>query len=377
MLYHSPNVAPSLGPILGGALAQRPGWPWIFWLLVILSGFGLVILFLFLPETARAIVGSGGFPTNKTDMIVCSIWNSKKPTSDTRDHASQPRRLRFPNPLKCLVLLARKDTVLIVTINGIYYSTYCCIQASQALLFIEIYRFEEIQAGLIYLPFGIGCALASFISGWERSLRTGRTAVNLREGKIMDRDYRLTAKLYRFPVDRVKGDDLSRFHIERARFRSSWYFLVSAIISVTGYGWTLTYKVVRIPSSQCPNVPFTDRGNENIAVPLMLQFFIGASITCLFNMCGTLLTDLNPRNPALAQASSNIVRCALSASGLAAVEAMISHVGPGWTFTIFSGLCLLTVPMILAEMRWGFGWRSGRQEDVELQVHAETGSEKP
>ena len=193
----------------------------------------------------------------------------------------------------------------------------------------------------------------------------------------MDRDYRLTAKLYRFPVDRVKGDDLSRFHIERARFRSSWYFLLSTVISVTGYGWTVSYKVVCISSVQSLNIPFTDSGNENIAVPLILQFFIGASITCLFNMCGTLLTDLNPRNPALAQASSNIVRCALSASGLAAVEAMISHVGPGWTFTIFSGLCLLTAPMILAEMRWGFGWRSGGQEDVEPQVNVETGSERP
>ena len=64
----------------------------------------------------------------------------------------------------------------------------------------------------------------------------------------MDRDYRLTAKVYRFPVDRAKGDDLSRFRIERARFRSSWYFLLSTIISVTGYGWTVTYKVVRISS---------------------------------------------------------------------------------------------------------------------------------
>ena len=165
MSYRSPNVAPSLGPILGGALAQSPGWPWIFWLLVILSGLCLVILFLFLPETAREIVGSGGFPASQTGMIVCSIWNRKKHTSDSGDRVSQPRRIRFPNPLKCLVLLARNDTVLIVTINGIFYSTYCCVQASQALLFIEIYRFEEIQAGLIYLPFGVGCALASFISG--------------------------------------------------------------------------------------------------------------------------------------------------------------------------------------------------------------------
>ena len=132
-----------------------------------------------------------------------------------------------------------------------------------------------------------------------------------------------------------------------------------------------------VPMQHSSEYSFADISNENIAFPLVLQFFIGASITCLFNMCGTLLTDLNPRNPALAQASSNLVRCTLSATGLAALQEMISRMGPGWTFTIFSGLCLLTAPMILAEMRWGFGWRSGRQQDVELQVNAEAGSRRP
>ena len=88
-------------------------------------------------------------------------------------------------------------------------------------------------------------------------------------------------------------------------------------------------------------------------------------------MCGTLLTDLNPDNPALAQASSNIVRCALSAAGLAALQAMIDAVGPGWTFTVFSGLCLLTLPMLLAEVRWGFAWRSVRQQEIELRKTAD------
>ena len=93
-------------------------------------------------------------------------------------------------------------------------------------------------------------------------------------------------------------------------------------------------------------------------------------------MCGTLLTDLNPRNPALAQASSNIIRCALSAGGLATLQKMISSMGPGWTFTIFSVLCLLTAPMILAEVRWGFSWRGERQQDVELQCDAEAGPQR-
>lgn len=60
----------------------------------------------------------------------------------------------------------------------------------------------------------------------------------------MDRDYHTVARRCDFPVDRVKGDDLSKFRIERARFRSSWYFLASTVASVTGYGWALAYKVV-------------------------------------------------------------------------------------------------------------------------------------
>ena len=82
-------------------------------------------------------------------------------------------------------------------------------------------------------------------------------------------------------------------------------------------------------------------------------------------MCGTLLTDLHPANPATAQAPSNIVRCALSASGLAVIELMITHIGVGWTFTIFAGSCLATAPMILAEVYWGLRWRQARGREAE------------
>lgn len=43
--------------------------------------------------------------------------------------------------------------------------TYGCIQASLSSLFIDIYGFEELEVGLVYLPFGFGCLIASFISG--------------------------------------------------------------------------------------------------------------------------------------------------------------------------------------------------------------------
>ncbi|KAL8681112.1 MAG: hypothetical protein Q9186_002764 [Xanthomendoza sp. 1 TL-2023] len=45
---------PALGPIVGGFAAEAKGWRWTIWELMWGSGFCLVILFFFLPETSSA-----------------------------------------------------------------------------------------------------------------------------------------------------------------------------------------------------------------------------------------------------------------------------------------------------------------------------------
>ncbi|KAL9116965.1 MAG: hypothetical protein Q9187_006503 [Circinaria calcarea] len=168
-----PNVAPSLGPVLGGGLAERAGWPWIFWFLTMISGFCLAVLVVFLPETSRAVVGNGSVPAKGINMTLGSILRSQRPYTPTREESQLKRQIYFPNPLKCLLLLREKDTVLIVSINGIFYMTYSCIQASLSSLFIELYGFSELKAGLIYLPFGFGCVVASYTFGMPLSLHLG------------------------------------------------------------------------------------------------------------------------------------------------------------------------------------------------------------
>lgn len=165
-------MAPSLGPILGGVFADRVGWPWIFWFLAILSGFCLVNVFLFLPETARSIVGNGSLPVKGLNRTCYTFVRRPNSLSEPGLKTAQVRHLRIPNPFRCLVVLFRKDTAIIVTVNGVLYMTYCCIQASLASLFVDIYGFKELEAGLIYLPFGVGCVLASYISGtWLHTFR--------------------------------------------------------------------------------------------------------------------------------------------------------------------------------------------------------------
>jgi len=164
---HSPNVAPSLGPVLGGAFSQHAGWPWIFWFLALLSSICLLLIACFLPETSRLIVGNGNAPSEWYHQTAMSLIQRRHWTNDCERVPAvlSKRKLRIPNPIKCLKLLFDRSTALIVLVNGIFYMSYGCIQASMSSLFIQRYGFNQLDAGLIYLPFGAGCVLASFLSG--------------------------------------------------------------------------------------------------------------------------------------------------------------------------------------------------------------------
>ncbi|KAG9236957.1 multidrug resistance protein [Amylocarpus encephaloides] len=322
-----PNVAPSLGPVLGGVLSQFVGWRWIFWTLVLLSGICLLWIGIFLPETSRHIVGNGSIPTAWYHQTAWSLL--QRPRSQKQQSTQEPPKRNFhvPNPISCLKLLFHRSTSLIILVNGIYYMTYGCIQASMSSLFIELYDFNELEAGLIYLPFGVGCALASLVSGY-----------------IMNWDYRRTASEYGFVIDKVSGDDLTRFPIEKARFRSISYAVTLSSACIVGYGWALQAHTVM----------------KSVAVSLILQFLLGSAASMVFNMCGTLLVDLHPKSPASAQAALNIVRCSLSAGGLALLQFVIDRVGVGWCFTIFAGLCLSMLLPIWTVHRYGMIWRKAQ-----------------
>ncbi|KAL8922889.1 MAG: hypothetical protein Q9172_003363 [Xanthocarpia lactea] len=318
------TTAPTMGPILGGVIGATIGWRWIFWFLSIVSGVCLLLIILTLPETARNIVGNGStVPSPLYRLPITDIMgrNSQARTDGPNSEVARKSGWHVPNPMACLKVLSRKDTFIVVTAGGIIYMAYSCMQASLSTLCIEIYSLGQLEAGLIYLPFGFGSIALTCVS----------------------------ARSHNLPVDKVRGDNLLTFPVEKARLRSAFIPIGIAALTFVGYGWSLHF-------------------HAHLSVPLVLQFLLGLSVQMCFNINNTLLMDINHRTPATAQAASNIIRCVLAAVAVAVLENVMGRIGVGWTFTLLGFGTLGSGLLYWVDRGWGMRWRTESHEGHDATV---------
>jgi predicted MFS family arabinose efflux permease len=250
------------------------------------------------------------------------------------------RKLCFPNPLKTVHIITGKDMAMVLIYNSLIYTAFYDVVASIPQLFQEIYNFNDLQIGLCYLPFGAGCALASFING-----------------RMLDRNYKRVARQICFTINRKHGDDLRYFPIERARLELIWPRLGFGLSCYLCYGWVL-------------------EKNANLAAPLVLLFLIGLFINGAFNILGTLVVDLYPQSPSTATAANNSVRCLVGAGGTGIINIMIQHMGRGWCFTFIALVCIAAMPMLWVELKWGPGWREERRVRMDKQAEEKKRAEE-
>lgn len=95
-----------------------------------------------------------------------------------------------------------------------------------------------------------------------------------------------------------------------------------------------------------------------------MQFLIGTASTGIFNICGTFLVDLHPDCPSAVSALLNLLRCSLSATGLAVLQIIENHIGIGWCFTLFSGIAVTTIPLLFVQKIHGMKWRADEFQNV-------------
>jgi multidrug resistance protein len=308
------NLGACIGPVVGGWVAYSSGsFEWVFWALVIASGLLLFLVGGFLPETARSLVGNG----EKRVTLPWWYWTwlelvtrllrrgreKRLSESGTHEHslsieAETPRKFRVGNPLACLRIIFHLDTFFVLWMHGSFYTVDYSLVAATPDIYKQIYHFNEVQIGLTYLPRGVGIIVGGYCIG-----------------KVMDYNYKATARKINWIIDSVSGDNLKDFPIERARARGSGWLLLVSTIGLIGYGWTVHYQV-------------------HISILLILQFMQGLWGTCFYTVYNTLLVDAFPESPSTAAAAASITRCAMAATGIAVLQPLLDAAGRGWYFTV-------------------------------------------
>ena len=337
------NLGACLGPVFGGLVAYKSGsYAWVFRALVIVGGILWLGIGFLLPETARKVVGNGSGRRNQSLWeqdwwsVVTRRFRTKKNQDDEKDSARVEgaetlavqgflQRISIPNPLACLRIIFHFDTFLTLWMHGSFYTVDYSLVAAIPDIYKDIYKFNELCIGLAYLPRGLGIISGGYCNG-----------------KFMDHNYRVTAKKTGKTVDRVKGDDLKDFPIERARSRGSYWLLMISTATLIGYGWVVEKHV-------------------HFSVLLVLQFIQGFWGTCFYTAYNTLLVDIFPESPSTAAAAASIVRCAMAAAAVAILQPLLDAAGRGWYFTIlgiWSGGCgVIAVWLIRTK---GMDWRTKR-----------------
>ncbi|KAL2262074.1 hypothetical protein VTK26DRAFT_2536 [Humicola hyalothermophila] len=316
------NVGPALSPVLGGVLAEYLAWRAIFWFCLIYAAAWLIPYILAIPETCRNVVGNGSVPPPRWNMTIVELIRCRRqggradtPVDDTK------RKLRLPNPINALKVVFEKEMAMLLLYNTMIYLVFILIAATVSTQFADIYHLSDLQIGLCYLPYGLGCCVAAVLQGY-----------------ILDGNYRRIARQIGFTIDYKRGDDLRHFPIEKARIMPVYPILLTGIASVICYGWVLHFET-------------------GLAGPLVLLFVVGLCVTGSFSILTTLLVDLYPEAPATAVAANNLVRCLFGAAGTAFIESMLGALGRGWTYTFWALVLVVFSPVLWILTVKGPQWR--------------------
>ncbi|KAK2024756.1 MFS general substrate transporter, partial [Colletotrichum zoysiae] len=351
------TLGPALAPIIGGLLVQNLGWRSIFWFLAIYAGVVFAIYFVFVPETARSVVGNGDVSPKSIFMTPSQYLELKRrrnrsntapPIADqataaaaaaattttiiTTTTTTKPRQRKTINPFAALKILGEREGAVTVGFGALIYGGYFMVLTTLPLQLTDRFHLNAAQTGLCYLPIFIG----TICSRWTA-------------GRLLDWNYRRHARRLGLGVSRdreQRQDELDLVPVEAARMQVCIPMIYVSAVCVVVYGWTV-------------------QARASLAGIEVALFFLG-----LFNSGGlvglsTLVMDTHPDNPAAATAANNMFRYLVSAGATAVAVPLIERIGIGWTSVFIGGVWACFSPFLWLVMIYGAQWRLKKKAKME------------
>ncbi|KAK5631593.1 hypothetical protein RRF57_007307 [Xylaria bambusicola] len=328
-------LGPSIGPVIGGAIAQFLGWRNIFWFLAITAGVNLFILIRLVSrdwsQNCRGWLDST--EKSQPDLVAAISEPPQNSVARTGDGiipapTEEAPKAEFPwaRFLSALTLLFEKELFLLSSYGGLLFADLYAVGTAAPSLFSKYYGYKDLTIGLLYLPLALGSVVAVVLVS-----------------KGLNRNFQRHAKRLNITVIKGQHMDLAEFPIERARIEVLIPFFILSIIVITAWGWTIENQV-------------------SIGVVVVLVFLLGLGLSGVASVFSALITDIRHEKASAASASNNIIKFLLGAALSAAIEPLISAVEPGKAFSIIASFNVVVSPCLVLVVRKGMKWRQEVRE---------------
>ncbi|KAL3440189.1 major facilitator superfamily domain-containing protein [Aspergillus insuetus] len=286
--------APVLGPLVGGFAASAKGWTWTIWQLLWVSGFTLVILFFFLPETYAPNI------LCRRARRIRRITSNPKYMSESEIELRQldPKGVLFEALVRPFQLCFFEPVVLLMNlyVSLIYGILYIWFEAFP-IVFGEIHGFNSGQTGLAFLGILVStCCIAIpayFYWKWKY------------QSKQFDENWNIKPE-YQLPPACVGAFALP--------------------ISLFWFGWTGNFASI------------------HWIVPIIASMLFAFGGCLIFNSIFTYLAHAYPKYAASALAGNDFMRSSFGAGFPLFATAMFHNLGVGWACTLLGCLSVLFVP---------------------------------
>ncbi|KAI1112530.1 MFS general substrate transporter [Nemania sp. NC0429] len=329
-------LGPSIGPVIGGAIAQFSGWRNIFWFLAATGLVNLFIIIAFFPETCRSIVGDGSILPRATNQTLLQLLLQRRQkdashevemgTTAAPGGESPKTNFAWSRFLSALTLLFEKEMFLLSTYGGLLFAGLYAVGTAAPSLFAKYYGYNGLTIGLLYLPLAVGSVVSVVVVG-----------------KALNWNFHRHAKRLGITINKGRHTDLAEFPIERVRIEVLLPPFVLSIVVITAWGWAVENRV-------------------SVGVVVVLVFLLGLGLSGVASVFNALITDIRPEKASAASASNNIIKFLLGAAMSAAIEPLIIAVDPGKAFSIIASFYVVVSPCLVVLVRKGMKWRAEIRE---------------
>jgi multidrug resistance protein len=295
---------PILGPICGGFIAQRAGWRWDMWVVLIVAVLLTAGLFVWNTETNHSVILNRKTARLRTELRrpeLQNVMNKDKPAA-----ALTPKAILLNGITRPLKMLFTQPIVLLCSLYmSFLFGLLFLLFTTLTPVFLQTYGWEPDMTGLAYLGIGIG----NFLGIGFVAKTSDATII-----KLAKRNKGVYEPEMRLPLCVFFG------------------FLIP--VSFFWYGWTAYYKVHWI-------------------VPIISLVPFGFGVMGIFAPLQTYMIDCFPQYAASAIAGMTCLRCLFGAMLPLAGPSMYATLGLGWGNSMLGFIAIAFIPVPALLFKYG------------------------